>query len=137
MVNVVLDGILCWNVATVELIYLSMIMQLRKGFYNITVAFRDAERQRRGAITVLTGFRPIQQSSGDDDDLIWKHAKLNEGSCMRLSAIHLLINNTDETMKEKVALMFKGFNNNIQVRFRMYQGGKHTHVSFLLLFFQL
>jgi len=94
---------------------------LRRGFYNIVVAFRDEERQRRGAVTVYTAFRSVQQSSGDNDDLNWKYAKLNEGSCMRISAMHLVY--TDETWKDRVPLMRTGLNKDLQIRARIYRGG--------------
>lgn len=85
------------------------------------VAFRDEERQRRGAVTVYTAFRSVQQSSGDNDDLNWKYPKLNEGSCMRISAMHMVY--TDETWKDRVALMSTGLNKDIQIRARIFRGG--------------
>jgi len=95
--------------------------QLRRGFYNIAVAFRDdAEAQRRGAVSICWSVGGVKGTIGDNADLNWKLPKLNEGSPMRISALHLCF--TDEIWKDQVALIRIAFNKQIQVRVRVHHG---------------
>ncbi|CAJ1965087.1 unnamed protein product [Cylindrotheca closterium] len=104
---------------------------LRKGFYNIMVAFRDnAEIQRRGAVTVGWTVGDVKGTSGDDNDLAWKLPKLNEGSPMRISALHLCY--TDDGWKEdRLALMRSGLNKQLIVRVRVHHGTMHECLQHL------
>mmetsp|Transcript_12367 Transcript_12367/g.29440 ORF Transcript_12367/g.29440 Transcript_12367/m.29440 type:complete len:456 (+) Transcript_12367:38-1405(+) len=93
---------------------------LRRGFYSIMTAFRNEEIQRRGAVTVYLAFGDFKHTFGDNSDLKWKYPKLNEGSPMRISALHLCYN--DEAWKKRVIAQSAGLNKDAQVRVRFVQG---------------
>mmetsp|Transcript_2580 Transcript_2580/g.6201 ORF Transcript_2580/g.6201 Transcript_2580/m.6201 type:complete len:475 (-) Transcript_2580:345-1769(-) len=94
---------------------------LRRAFYNIMVAFRDnPEVQRRGAVSICWGVGDVKGSSGDNADLNWKLPRLNEGSPMRISALHMCY--TDEVWKDRIAVMRAGLSKQIQVRVRVHYG---------------
>ncbi|CAJ1965021.1 unnamed protein product [Cylindrotheca closterium] len=94
---------------------------LRRAFYNIMVAFRDnAEIQRRGTVAICWGAGSAEGTSGDNADLNWKLPKLNEGSPMRISALHMCY--TDSVWKDRVAIIRNGLNKQTQVRARVHYG---------------
>ncbi|CAJ1965263.1 unnamed protein product [Cylindrotheca closterium] len=94
---------------------------LRRAFYNTMLAFRDnAEVQRRGAVTVGWNAGDGKGTSWDNADLNWKLPKLHQATPMRASAVHLCY--TDDTWKEKLAVITMGFNKQVQVRVRVHYG---------------
>lgn len=95
--------------------------QLRRGFYSIMAAFRDnAEVQRRGAVSIAWGSGHAEGRTGENNDLNWKLPKLNEGTPMRISALHMCY--TDEAWKDRVAVVRFGLNKRLQVRVRVHHG---------------
>ncbi|KAL3940972.1 MAG: hypothetical protein SGBAC_004580 [Bacillariaceae sp.] len=94
---------------------------LRQGFYNIMTAFRNANIQRRGGVTVYLAFGDIEQIAvKNNSDRDWKYPKLNQGTPMRVSAFHLCYN--DEVVKENFAVSGTSFNKDLKVRTRFFHG---------------
>ena len=86
------------------------------------VAFRDEDIQRHGAVNVVFFFHagndiPI---AGGDSDLLWKLPKLNEGSPMRITAIHWCWSH--DFWKEQQALLKASFSKPLKVRIRVHHG---------------
>ena len=100
--------------------YHSFHSQLRKSFYNIMVEFRDPEIQRRGAINIGFHLDTGKGLGGGDPDLLWKLPKLNEGSPMRLSAIHFCWN--DAVWEERQAILKSALSKPLKVRIKVHRG---------------
>ena len=59
-------------------------------------------------------------TSKDNPDLLWKYPKLNEGSPLRISAVHLC--SSDQIWSEHDALTKTALNMSLRVRTRVHHG---------------
>ena len=94
--------------------------QLRRSFYNSMKASRDEEVQRRGTIIVCWGTGDAKGTISENQDLNAKLPKLNDACPLRVSVIHMCI--TDETWKDRVALMRASMAKTLKVRTRVHFG---------------
>jgi hypothetical protein len=95
------------------------LLQLRRGFYNTMVAYRDPEVQRRGFVVVCF-FIGQGNGSRQSSDVSWKFPKLNMCLPMRVAAIHLCYDNT--LWRPVHALVKTSFNLLVRVRIRTHYG---------------
>ncbi|CAJ1965017.1 unnamed protein product [Cylindrotheca closterium] len=94
---------------------------LRRGFYNLVTAYHDVEIQRRGFVSVvLHSLDEIKNTSADNAELVWKMPKLNEGSPMYMSALHLCY--SEETWEGLHALVKTSLSQKNQARCRVHHG---------------
>ena len=104
--------------------------QLRKGFYQINMtALRRVEVQRRGSAAIIrindgkaeTSIRQgVNVLIWKKPELNWKLAKINQASCMPVSAIYYCWGS--EAWSEQQALSKTALSEPQQVRARVYQG---------------
>ncbi|CAJ1965015.1 unnamed protein product [Cylindrotheca closterium] len=95
---------------------------LRRAFYNVMIACHDVEIQRRGFVSIVfhSGDHDVKGTSGDNAVLNWKFPKLNEGSPIYLSAVHLCY--SEESWEAHNALVRTAFSEPKQVRCRVHHG---------------
>jgi hypothetical protein len=95
------------------------LLQLRRGFYNTMVAFRDPEAQRRGAV-IVGYFIGQGNGSGLSYEATWKFSKLNRSLPFRVAALHLCYDNT--LLQPVHALLKTSLNLFARVRIRTHYG---------------
>lgn len=81
------------------------------------VAIRDFPKvQQRGSVFV--GWGVADMKGTDNDDSYWKVPKFNQGSPLRVSALHMCY--TNEVWKDRLAMMQLALNTQLQVRVRLH-----------------
>jgi hypothetical protein len=95
------------------------LLQLRRGFYNTMVAFRDSDAQRRGVV-VVGYFIGNENATRQNPDAIWRWGKLHRSLPFRFAAIHLCYDNT--LWRPWHALLKTSLNQFVRVRIRVHYG---------------
>ena len=81
---------------------------------------RDEDAQRYGAAHVVFDSESSKTISEGDPELLWKLPKLNEGSPMRITAIHWCWSH--EVWMERKAILKTAFSTPSKVRLRVHNG---------------
>ena len=80
----------------------------------------DEDAQRQGAVNIVFDSETSKAIREGDPELLWKLPKLNEGSPMRITAIHWCWSH--EIWKERQGLMKTAFSTPLKVRIRVHHG---------------